>query len=72
MFKLTKRSVEGLDLQEKEYLVWDPEISGFGVRVYPSGRKTYLVQYHSSGRTRRRTIGHLDQLVDEKEAANML
>lgn len=57
MFKLTKRSVEGLELQKKEYLVWDREISGFGVRVYPSGRKTYLVQYRSSGRTRRRTIG---------------
>jgi len=57
MFKLTKRSVEGLGLQEKEYLIWDREISGFGVRVYPSGRKTYLVQYRSSGRTRRRTIG---------------
>ncbi len=57
MFKLTKRSVEGLELREKEYLVWDREISGFGVRVYPSGRKTYLVQYRSSGRTRRRTIG---------------
>ena len=57
MFKLTKRSVEGLELHEKEYLVWDREISGFGVRVYPSGRKTYLVQYRSSGRTRRRTIG---------------
>ncbi|PCJ74358.1 MAG: integrase [Rhodobacteraceae bacterium] len=57
MFKLTKRSVEGLELQEKEYLVWDREISGFGVRIYPSGRKTYLVQYRASGRTRRRTIG---------------
>ncbi|MBL4873051.1 MAG: tyrosine-type recombinase/integrase [Rhodobacteraceae bacterium] len=57
MFKLTKRSVEGLELHEKEYLVWDREISGFGVRVYPSGRKTYLVQYRFSGRTKRRTIG---------------
>ena len=57
MFKMTKRSVEGLELHEKEYFVWDREISGFGVRVYPSGRKTYLVQYRSSGRTRRRTIG---------------
>lgn len=57
MDKLTKRSVEKLEASDREYFVWDSELSGFGVRVMPSGRKSYLVQYRASGRSRRRTIG---------------
>lgn len=57
MDRLTKRSVEKLELSDREYFVWDSELSGFGVRVMPSGRKSYLVQYRASGRSRRRTIG---------------
>ncbi len=37
MFKLTKRAVEGLAIDAKEYLVWDRDMRGFGLRVYPSG-----------------------------------
>lgn len=57
MFRLTKRSVEALEIQEKDYIEWDGEVPGFGVRIYPSGKKTYMVQYRSGRRTRRYTIG---------------
>lgn len=57
MFKLTKRAVEGLAIEAKDYLVWDRDMRGFGVRVYPSGKKTYLIQYRAGRRTRRITIG---------------
>ncbi|MGC9417974.1 MAG: tyrosine-type recombinase/integrase [Rhodovulum sp.] len=57
MFKLTKRTVEGLIVEAKDYLVWDRDMRGFGVRVYPSGKKTYLIQYRTGRRTRRITIG---------------
>jgi integrase len=57
MSKLTKRSIERLEATDKEYMLWDDDLSGFGVRVMPSGRKSYLVQYRAAGRTRRRTIG---------------
>ena len=40
MFKLTKRTVEGLAVETKDYLVWDRDLRGFGLRVYPSGKKT--------------------------------
>lgn len=55
--KLTKRNVETLEIRSADYLVWDSDVSGFGVRVYPSGKKAYLVQYRSGKRTRRYTIG---------------
>lgn len=57
MFKLTKRAVEGLSVSDEEYFVWDRDMRGFGLRVYPSGKKTYLIQYRAGRRTRRITIG---------------
>ncbi|MEM7172434.1 MAG: site-specific integrase [Pseudomonadota bacterium] len=57
MPKLTKRSVEALVVDGRDYIVFDDEVLCFGVRVFPSGRKTYLVQYRSGGRTRRVSIG---------------
>ncbi|KPA20425.1 Transposase [Shimia sp. SK013] len=57
MFKLTKRAVDGLKSRTKDYLVWDSDMRGFGLRVYPTGKKTYLVQYRIARRTRRVTIG---------------
>ncbi len=41
MTKLTKRTVEALKIEAKDYFVWDTQITGFGVRVMPSGAKTY-------------------------------
>ena len=60
MTKLMKRTVDALDVTGKEYFVWDDEIPGFGVRVLPSGRKSYVVQYKVGGRggeTRRKSLG---------------
>lgn len=57
MIKLTKRAIDQLAATDKDYFIWDSELSGFGVRVMPSGRKSYLVQYRAGGRSRRRTIG---------------
>lgn len=66
MFKLTKRAVDGLEIKSKDYLVWDRDLRGFGVRVYPSGKKTYLVQYRNGRRTRRVTIGQHGALTAEE------
>ena len=66
MIRLTKRSVEKLESGAEDYFIWDSDLSGFGVRVMPSGRKSYLVQYRAGGRSRRRSIGQHGALTADQ------
>lgn len=52
--RLTKRVVESFASKTGRYVVWDSELKGFGVRVTPQGRKTYIVRYRTTGRADRR------------------
>lgn len=57
MAKLTKRAVDAAEVRAKDYFIWDDELPGFGLRVFASGKRSYLIQYRALGRTRRYTIG---------------
>lgn len=63
--KLTKSIVEGLTPDDADYVVWDAELPGFGVRVKPSAVKSYIVQYRNrkTGASRRKTIGQHGPLL---------
>ena len=54
---LTTRIVEALPVPERETVLWDRELPGFGVRVHPSGSKVYMVHKRFNGKSRRVTIG---------------
>lgn len=47
--KISNRTVEAAKPGEKRYTLWDTEISGFGLRVEPSGVKSFLVRYRAGG-----------------------
>jgi integrase len=57
MAKVTKRVVDAAEARKKDYVIWDDELPGFGLRVFASGKRSYVIQYRAAGRSRRYTIG---------------
>ena len=53
---ISYRTVENLPVG-RDTVYWDRVLSGFGVRVYATGSKIYVVQTRAGGRSRRVTIG---------------
>lgn len=68
MTKLTKRTIDALKPDpRRDTFLWDGELRGFGVRVKPSGTKTFMIQYRNlEGRTRRCVIGQYGVLTVEQ------
>ena len=62
---ISKRTVEALSV-ETDTMFWDSELSGFGVRVYPSGSKVYIAQTRAKGKSKRVTIGRHGVLTAEQ------
>jgi hypothetical protein len=55
--KLTKAVIAAAELRQKEYFIWDEEVTNLAVRVSKSGRKTFVYQYRFNKRSARLTIG---------------
>ncbi len=51
--KLTKRTVDAAEPRAVRYVEWDSEIAGFGLRVFPSGQKSWIYEYRPSDGGRR-------------------
>ena len=65
-FKLTKRTVDALEVEEKDALFWDRDLAGFGVRVHATGRKVYVVQSRGPGGPKRVTLGRHGEMSTEE------
>lgn len=55
--RLTERVVKAAGIGSRKYVVFDADCAGFGLCVFLSGRKTFVLIYRSAGRQRRFTIG---------------
>ena len=64
---ISKRTVDALKV-EKDTVFWDSELSGFGVRVYPNGSKTYVVQTRAGGKPAKRIAIGRHGVVTAEEA----
>ena len=57
MAKLTKRAIDSFRYDGGWDVRWDDDIPGFGVRVYPSGKKAFVLSYRTKGRKRLMVLG---------------
>jgi hypothetical protein len=68
--RLSKSAVEGLLPGTADVLIWDAALPGFGVRVKPTGVRSYVVQYRNraTGASKRLTIGQHGSLLTFDQA----
>jgi integrase len=66
--RIAKKSVDALKcpLGKDRVFLWDKDLAGFGMAAFPSGKKTYVVQYRQHGRSRRFTIGDHGPLTPDQ------
>ena len=63
---ISRRTVEALKV-DRDTMFWDSELAGFGVRVYASGTKVYIVQTREPGKPAQRvTVGHHGEITAEE------
>ena len=66
--KITKSTVDAALAEDRDWMLWDDKISGFGLKVTPKGSKTFIYQYRMGGRgspVRRYTIGRFGSLTPD-------
>ncbi len=66
---ISHRTVQALPVGDKDAVYWDRKLQGFGVRVYPSGSKVYLVQTRAGGKSKRIAIGRHGVITSEQARA---
>ena len=56
--KVTKKAVEACPPADKDVILWDAELKGFGCKITPAGRRVYFLYYRTrTGLQRRPAIG---------------
>jgi integrase len=55
--KITKRVVDGVEPTATDRFLWDSDLPGFGLKITPTGARSYVFQYTKGKRKRRVTIG---------------
>jgi integrase len=69
-FKLTRRTIRQIEPGPRRLIIWDSELSGFGLRVEVTGSKSYVIRYRADGGGRRApqrfmTIGKPELMTPE-------
>lgn len=71
--RLNKRAVDAARYQGTgACYVWDTETAGFGLRIYPSGRKSFVVTYRVRGKQRFHTIGRFGEMTVDQARTEAL
>lgn len=73
--KFTEAALVKLPARERRYVVFDPTLPAFGLRIEPSGVRTFQLSFRVGGRQRMATLGRLGVVTLDKarrEARRML
>lgn len=73
--RLTVKAIAAAKPAAREYTLWDKQLAHFGVRVLPSGVKSYILQTRVNGRMRKITLGRFSELpldAARREGASVL
>lgn len=71
--KLNKRVIDDAEYQGPGgYYLWDTDTAGFGLRIYPSGRKVFVISYRARGRQRFYTLGRYGELTPHQAKTEAL
>lgn len=66
MTKLTTKSIKAFRYEgdgKSRDVRWDSELPTFGLRVYPSGKKSFVIFYRAKGRSRLYSLGAFGKLT---------
>lgn len=66
--KLTKKLIDSFEFDPtaSKDIRWDSEISGLGVRIYESGKRSFILSYRQNGTKRLYTIGQYGNITLEQ------
>jgi integrase len=64
--RFTHKGVEAVKPRARRFVVWDASNRGLGLRVTPSGAKSYVFAYRFDGKPRMMTLGSTDALTLER------
>ena len=63
--RLAEGGVDNIVADGRDRIYWDGDLEGFGLRVKPSGHKSYVVRFRTGGQSRRATLGPCGVLTPE-------
>lgn len=65
--KITKRVVDEAEITGQDYVIWDEQLKGFGLRITQKGAKSYILKYRNENRQSRLfTIGRHGHLTPDQ------
>lgn len=68
---LTERTIRDAKPTAKAFFIWDKQVKGFGCRVFPTGRKAFVLSYRTDGKKRLATLAQCSEisLADARKKA---
>ena len=60
--RLSAHAIATAKPRAREYTLWDGTLAHFGVRVHPSGARSFIVQARAQGRMRKLTLGRFPEM----------